>query len=281
MTVIVSDTSTLYSYDEAKKNKIYISPLHISVDNKSYKEFEEIDSKTLISMIHEKKVPSTSQPSLGDKIDIYNSIDREEDIIDITIAKGLSGTYDSTLIAKQSAEYPERIHVFNSMTLCGPHRMLVDYANNMAKLGEKTSEIISMLEKSVKTEISYLIPRDFQFLLRGGRINAAAANIGGFLKLVPVLKKSKDGTVLEKFCMSRTIKKSIQTIIEDLKAENIDNDYTIYIAHAFAMDTVIIIKELLSKSFPNNLIKIVELSPSFITQGGPGCIAIQTMKICK
>lgn len=37
-------------------------------------------------------------------------------------------------------------------------------------------------------------------------------------------------------------------------------------------------KVALAEKFPNALIEILELSPAFITQGGPGCVAVQVVK---
>ncbi len=34
----------------------------------------------------------------------------------------------------------------------------------------------------------------------------------------------------------------------------------------------------LQKTFENTVIEIYELSPVFIAQGGPGCIAVQTIR---
>lgn len=34
----------------------------------------------------------------------------------------------------------------------------------------------------------------------------------------------------------------------------------------------------IQEAFMNTVIELYELSPAFITQGGPGCIAIQTIR---
>ena len=71
---IISDSSTLYSIESAKKKGLSIVPLNISVDSQTYRDFEDITSTQLLTMIEEHKVPKTSQPSLGEKIDLYNNI---------------------------------------------------------------------------------------------------------------------------------------------------------------------------------------------------------------
>ena len=65
MTVLVSDSSTLYSQAEAKKQGIYTVPLNVIVDQKNYREFEDLNSTQLLKMIQDGKIPSSSLPSIG------------------------------------------------------------------------------------------------------------------------------------------------------------------------------------------------------------------------
>ena len=76
---IISDSSTLYSIESAKKKGLSIVPLNISVDSQTYRDFEDITSTQLLTMIEEHKIPKTSQPSLGEKIDLYNKLSKDGD----------------------------------------------------------------------------------------------------------------------------------------------------------------------------------------------------------
>ena len=199
-------------------------------------------------------------------------------MIDITLASGLSGTYHTALMAKESSEHPERIHIVDAFTLCGPHRQMALKALEMANNGAAAEEIIAYLEDKKQKETSFLIPLDFQFLLRGGRINGVAAKLGGLLKLIPVMKKGENGKGLDKFTVARTMKKAISSIIEDMQNCGVTSDYNFYISHAENIELAEKIKEKLTESFAGASIEIYDLSPSFITQGGPGCVAIQAIE---
>ncbi len=72
MIQIISDSGTLYSQIDAKNKGLYVIPLNIIVDHKSYRDYDTISSTELLKMIDEKKVPSTSLPSVGERIDLYN-----------------------------------------------------------------------------------------------------------------------------------------------------------------------------------------------------------------
>lgn len=279
MLQIVTDSSTLYSIREGEEKGITVCPLHVNIDGKSYRDFEDLTSTKLLKFIQEKKIPSTSQPSIGEKIDTYNRLSEEGEVLDITMAQGLSGTYDNALLAKSQCDHPEKIHILNSKTLCGPHRSLVDRAIKMKEAGASLEEIKTELEKARETDISFLIPFDFQFLLRGGRVRQIEAGLGGLLKLIPVMKRQEDGTVLVKFTVTRTFKKALRSILEEFDKRNVTDAYTFYITHAFNDELAFAAQKMLREKYPEAKIVIYPLSPTFITQGGPGCIAIQTIKI--
>ena len=280
MIKIVADSSTLYTRTEAEKIGLHSVPLNVTIDNKSYQDLEDITSGELIQMINEHKIPRTSQPSLGEKIDIYNELLSEgNEVIDITMAAGLSGTYHTALMAKDQCIDSNRVHVIDSMTLCGPHRYLVDTALEMVKNDSTVQEILAMIEKARQTDISFLLPVDFDFLVRGGRIRGVAAKIGGMLKIIPVLIKGEEGNGLDKFSISRTLKKAVDSVVTELKERNVDSTYHIYVTHAKNDELANRFVEKIKEKIENANITVYPLSPSFITQGGPGCVAIQAIKI--
>ena len=279
MTKIISDSCTLYTPEEALKKGLNTTPLCIIINNDNYREYVDMTSEKLLLCIKEGAIPSSSQPPIGEKVDLYNDLSKEDDIIDITIADGLSGTYHTAMAARESCDRPEKVSVFNSKTLCGPQRYLVDEALKMAKDGQSRQDILTMLEKSAATDASFLIPIDFAFLKRGGRISKAAAGLGGLLKLVICVKKSDDGKVLEKHSINRTLKGAINSIIQELKKKGVDASYRFAISHADNISMAKTMEDAVNKEFPGAKIDIFPLSPVFITQGGPGCCALQAIKI--
>ena len=86
------------------------------------------------------------------------------------------------------------------------------------------------------------------------------------------------GSRLDKFAVSRTIGKACDTIIEAFKKGGVDENFNIYVAHADALENSQFFIDRLKKVFPNTSITLLELSPVFITQGGPHCFAIQYIR---
>lgn len=274
---IVSDSSSLYSKKDGQAKGIEIAPLIVTIKNNTYKEYEDINTEEFIDIINEGYIPSSSQPSIGEVLEIYNRYP-EDEIINISMADGLSGTYNSACMAKNMDENPDRINVINSQTLCGPQKYLVDLALALVENGLEAKEIVREINETLESSKSFLIPNDFDYLVRGGRISTLAGKIGGMIQLVPVMTLSDDRKSLVKFTTKRTFKKAIQKICETMLEENIDSNYKIYISHACKEDLAEEAKKIISGNIENADIEVKLLGPAFTTQGGPRCLAIQYIK---
>lgn len=275
---IITDTGSLYSPEAGEKIGVEVLPLNVIIDKKSYKEFVDIQSDEFIELVKQGHVPSSSQPSIGMTMELFEKYP-EEEILVINMADGLSGTYQSTLGAKESMEHNENIHVINSMTLCGPQKYLVEKAVELKEKGFSLDHIMKELHKSIATEKSFLIPQDFGFLKRGGRLTSLAATVGGMLKITPIMTMTKDHKRLEKFAMKKTLKSAIKEVIKAFEELGVNEDYKIYVTHAGVLEQAKSVVAQVQAAFENVVIELYDLSPAFITQGGPGCIAIQTIKM--
>ena len=167
MVRILSDTSTLYSSEQARQAGFDVAPLSVTIAGKTYREFDEISSEAFVSIIHQRHMPTSSQPAIGEVAALYEQYPDDE-LLNISMAKGLSSTYDSAVAAKELCDHGDRITVINSRTLCGPHRYIVEKATQMAAEGSSLKEITDRAEELMLTAKSYLIPSDFSYLCRGG-----------------------------------------------------------------------------------------------------------------
>ena len=274
---IISDSSSLYSEKKGQEKNITIASLTVHINGKNYREYEDIETEEFIKIINEGHMPTSSQPSIGHVVDIYNQYE-EDEIINISMADGLSGTYNSACVARGMAENPERIHVINSETLCGPQKYLVDLAVTLVEEGKECKEIVDEINKALKESKSYLIPHDFDYLVRGGRISSIVGKIGSAIKLVPVMTMSDDKKSLVKFTTKRTYKKAVQKIIEQMTEDGINSEHKLYIYHACNENGAEEIKKIILSAIPDADIEVGLLGPAFTTQGGPGCISIQHIK---
>lgn len=273
---LITDTSCLYTPSEAIQLGFTVNPLIVTIAGKSYHEFVEINATEFLQLINAGDFPTSSQPTIGE---ILTSVDlhRNDEIILLCMADGLSGTYQTACAAVQELDHASNIHVINSKTLCGPHRYLVDLILQLIKEDKPIQEILDIIQPKIDSSQSFLMPQDFDYLKRGGRCTPLTAKIGGLLKLKPVVRQTSDGCRLDKFVTARSFDLAIKKIIAALEEANFKTP-RFYISHAFAESQAKQIMDIIKNKFPSSVVEILELSCAFITQGGPYCIAIQAIE---
>lgn len=273
MVQIVTDSSVLYTEEEAKAAGFDVIPLCVSVGDMDGRDLQ-INMEEFYGRIGKGEIPRSSQPPIGDVVEVYEKY-QDADVLNICVADGLSGTYHGALSARDMVESRDRITVFNSRTLCGPHRYMVEKAQKMKEEGKGIPEILEWLKSAAEKTESFLIPQDFGFLKRGGRLTPVAAALGSVLKLKPVMRLTEDGTRLDKFFVKRTMSAAVSGIMDHMKKKGIDGRYLLYIVHAAAPKEAGAIREMIEAEFKGIEIQMMDLSPVFVAQGGPGCVAIQ------
>ena len=277
MVRIVSDTSTLYSTAQAIEAGFRVSPLSVTIAGNSYKEFEEISSEEFVGIINQGNLPVSSQPSIGDVVAMYEQYPDDE-ILNISMAMGLSGTYQSAVSAAEIAGGGERIRVINSRTLCGPHRYLVEKAVELAKNNHSMDEIRAFVEKKMDTAKSYLMPADFDYLRRGGRLSPLVSHVGKVAGLAPAMTQTEDGTRLIVAGIKRGFANAIKFVAASLQERGVGKGWLVSVSHAAAQDKAEQAVKILQAVMPEARFEILPLSPAFITQGGPGCVAVQVVE---
>ena len=274
---IVSDTSTLYSTRQAQDAGFRVSPLSVTIAGKTYREFDEISSDEFVEIIRQGHMPTSSQPAIGDVEQLYNNFP-EDEIINIAMAHGLSGTYTSAVAAAQLCDHGDHITVINTRTLCGPHRYMVEKALEWAKSGLSVAQITEKLEAWMDSAKSFLVPADFDYLRRGGRLSPLVSYVGKAANLTPIMTQTETGERLTIAGIRRGYAHAVKFITKELEKHEIGAGWRIYISHAGALEKAKQTLQDLKEAMPDAIYEILPLSPAFITQGGPGCVAVQYVK---
>lgn len=279
MVKIITDTSSLFTPEDGRQLGFKVVPLTVTIAGKTYKEREEIETAEFIEIINQGNIPSSSQPAPADLMEAYEEATEENPVLHITIADGLSGAYQSALGVREIMDNKEYITVYNSATLCAPRWVMVKTAKEMADAGCTVEEIVEMLDDLKANQKSALIPMDFDYLRRGGRLSPAAAKISKLMRLLAVMTQTEDGKKLVQLGIVRSYDKAIEKVIETFKACGITDDCVIAVSHSGSPQKAQIAFEAMKKAFPNCAEHLIfELTPAFTTQGGPLCISIQFIK---
>lgn len=273
---LVTDSSVMYSVAEAAEFGVEVLPLSVAIEGETWLEYEDITAVQFIEKVREGGVPTSSCPPVGLTLEAYET---EEDVIHLAMAEGLSGAYNVACGLVDQARHPERVHVINTKTLCVPHRIMMHAAVKMRADGLDTETIVANMKAMADTAFSYLIPEDFDFLRRGGRLTPMAAKFAHMLKAVPVMRQTEDGKRIERLKITRSLPKALTAVMEDLKARGVTDSCYISVAHADNIAAAKQAIEAIKQHFPNCQCGIFNLGPAFITQGGPGCFAIQSIDV--
>lgn len=162
-----------------------------------------------------KEFPTTSQPSMGEALEIYDKLAKDgyEAVISIHISSGISGFYQNLA---GEANLIENIQVipFDSKSTSLPMGVMVKSALHLIEQGLPLTEIMEKLDLMRKYQCIYLVVDDLHHLVRSGRLSNGSALIGSLLKIKPVLRFDEFGNIVvaEKI---RTAKKAYRRV-EDL-----------------------------------------------------------------
>lgn len=280
MLQIVTDSSALFPAAEARKLGFYSLPLYVIADSVSYRDFEDISAETFTELTGSAEHLSTSQPTIGEKIDLYDSLleDPDNTVLDLCMADGLSGTYQSSLSARSCCIDPDRVTVMNTKTLCGPHRQMVQKALSLRDMGKGSEEIVQILNEGTAREASSVCVRDISHLVRSGRLSKAAGAAGSFLKLMPLAVKNDEGR-LEVYGAGRTWKKIFELQERFLKSKGFDESWTLFLTHGKNPEAAEKARQYFSARYPDLKIVINELNAMFMVHGGEGCLAVQAIAL--
>ena len=272
---IITNTASSLTQEEGKQLGIEIIPVSVSLGGRSYQDFTDISSDEFAALLHGDDMPVSSQPSIGD---IMEQLESDREAVMLTVADGLSGEYNTALGVRNSLPEKEGIYIINSRSLAGPLRYMACKAAKLRDTGLSVKEIAAQMKACAQSTVSYVIPADFKYLRKSGRITNLTSKIGGALHLLPVLTQSEDHKRISFMTVRRTWKAAVGTIVSSLKDTGVDERCLLSVAYAETKDLAAKVRRQIAESFPNVETELLQLSPSLITHGGPGCVVVQMVR---
>jgi DegV family protein with EDD domain len=167
------------------------------------------------------ELPTTSQPSIGDFLQVYNPLlDDGNEIVSIHLAGGMSGTVRAAEQAReQLGSRAEMVHVFDSASACGGEGLVVLAAAAAARAGADGRAVLDRARRA-RGELKMWFAIDtLEYLRRGGRIAGAQAWLGSALKIKPILTVESEITPIERV---RTSRRAFERMVELLATRKED-----------------------------------------------------------
>ncbi len=281
---IVTDSNSGITQAQAAEYGITVLPMPFYINEELY--FEEINltQEEFYTKLEEGAEISTSQPAVGDVLELWDSLLKEyEEIVYIPMSSGLSGSCETAVML--SKDYDGRVQVVNNQRISVTQRQSVMDAKQLAENGWTAERIREYLEKTRFDSSIYIMVDTLKYLKKGGRITPAAAALGTLLKLKPVLQIQ--GEKLDAFSKARTLKQAKTTMLHAIQADFRDrfkaredaSDMWIQMAYTGVDKTEIdeFYREV-KEAYPNHEIVVNPLSLSVSCHIGPGALAITCTK---
>ena len=269
---IVTDSSCDLNKDIVEKYNIEIVPLNVAFGDDIYTDGEIEKDEFYKMMANSPVLPKTSCPSPERFMRSYEG--EEDEILVITLASKLSGTYSTAVLAKNmfEEEYPnKKVTVIDTETGSIGQGLLIVKAAQLAEEGKSLDEIVNIIESIKKDVVFYGSLETLENAVKGGRISPLAGKIIGALNFKAIVQ-IKDGAVkpVDKARgESNSIKKvasHITTSIEDTK------DKILCLMHADCKEKAEKLLSTIEKTHQFDEVYISEVGPVMGTYTSQGAV---------
>lgn len=280
---VITDSNSGITQKQAEELGIKVIPMPFFINGEVFYEDINLSQEEFYKKLEDGADISTSQPSIGDILDLWDKTLKEYDeIIHIPMSSGLSGSCETAMMLAN--DYEGKVFVVDNQRISVTQRMSVLEAIDMADEGMSGKEIKEYLEATKMESSIYITLDTLKYLKKGGRITPAAAALGTFLKLKPVLQIQ--GEKLDAYAKARTLKqaKTIMTeaIMDDFVTRFNDTkeaeSMNIAVAYTGSSAECEIFKDELQKLLPEHDIMMDPLSLSVSCHIGPGAVAVACAK---
>ena len=193
---IVTDSTSDLDKDTAKNLSVEIVPLNVHFGDEVYKDGIEINSDDFFDkLINGTVFPKTSQPSVGEFIDVYEKLGNDgSDIISIHISDQLSGTINSARQAAKHLEGKIKVHIIDSKQISISLGLITISAATAVKEGKTLNEVLDLTESLIARSHVFTALDTLKYLEKGGRIGKAKSLVGKILNFKPIIG-SADGII--------------------------------------------------------------------------------------
>ncbi|CAA9501688.1 MAG: DegV family protein [uncultured Solirubrobacteraceae bacterium] len=275
---VVTDTTHYMPGEVVESAGIHLVPLYVNwPDGRTARETELPGFQPFYDeLITAKDLPTTSQPSVGDFLAVYEPLlERGDDILSIHLSGTLSGTVES---AEQARAHlvdqgidPGRIAVMDSTTGCAGHGEVALAAASAARAGASVEEALAAARRCREGVVIIFAVDTLEYLRRGGRIGAASAYLGTALKVKPIL--TFDGT-LRPVTRVRTSSRAVEHLAGHLAERREQGCDAFVVQHVQAPEQAARMADRGREIFGADAEYISEIGPVVGTHVGPGLIGV-------
>ena len=209
---IATDTNSGITAMEGEKLGVFVLAMPVNLEETIHYEGIDITSEQLYDAMRQHREVSTSQPSPGQLMELWDGILAKgyDEIVYIPMSSGLSGSCQSAALFAQ--DYDGRVQVVDNHRISVTQKESVISALRLVEQGYDAGQIRDFLEKHAYDASIYITVDSMEYLKKGGRVTPAAATLATVLNLKPVL--TIQGDKLDAFAKVRGMKLAESKMIE-------------------------------------------------------------------
>lgn len=225
---------------------------------------------------------STSQISPGEYRALWEPyLARGLDVLHVTTSSGISGTYNSAVLAAQEAmaEQPERkVHVVDSNMVSAGYGLLVDTLASKRDEGLTVDELHDWAEANKFKQHFWFYAGQLKYLVAGGRVSKTSGFVGKLLKICPVLYWDQVGHPIH-FSNVRTARKANRAMVDRMEAEasgGLAYAGKCFISHSAAPELAADLKVCIEQRFCRlaEPVRVLNVGPTIGDYTGPTSLSI-------
>ena len=274
---VVTDTTQYLPREVIARHGLHLVSLYVNWDGRTDREADLPDFDAFYDhMRSAAQLPSTSQPSVGDFLAVYEPLlDDGQDILSIHLSGGISGTVGAAEQARdrllERGIAAERITVIDSETGCAGHGFMAIAAANAAKGGADLAGAAAAAHALRRSLKLWFVVDTLEFLRRGGRIGGAQAWIGSALKIKPILTIEREITPIERV---RTAGRAFERLVDYLQERRDSGADVFFIQHIQAPEVVERLAQRGAEIYGRPPEFVSEIGPVIGAHVGPGLIGV-------
>lgn len=273
---VVTDTTQYAPQQLLDEHGIHTVSLYVNEGGKATRESDLGDFSAFYERLRTAtELPTTSQPSIGDFLEVYEPLaGAGHDIVSVHLAGGISGTVESARQAAQelmSANPQRRVEVIDSRKACGALTLAALAGSAVARAGGDVDAVAARVREACETVRLWFAVDTLEYLRRGGRIGAAQAWMGGALKIKPILTVDGEITPVERV---RTSGRAFERMVEFLRSQQADGHDAWIVQHIQAPDVAERLVAAGRDVFGCEPLMVSEIGPVIGAHVGPGLLGV-------
>ncbi|MFH1560297.1 MAG: DegV family protein [Chloroflexota bacterium] len=269
---VVTDSTADLPPALAKELGITVVPLNVHFGTEVYRDGVEIlPDEFYRRLATSARLPTTSQPTVGDFLRSYQELaETTDEIVSIHISAKLSGTLNSANQAREQYQGECRIEIVDSQQGSLGLGMVAIAANQAAQRGASVDEVVEAAQLAIPRVLFFGLVDTLECLEKGGRIGKAQAFIGSLLRIKPLLIV-RDGEC-HPLGRARTRAKGIERLCELVQEHMPLEDLAV--VYTTTPDDAQALAQRLRPFLPDGEVFLSQIGPVVGTYLGPGALGI-------